>query len=186
VLVNGDAPLENLDREAWWGSLAYVPQNPRVFAGTIAENLRLAKPDAGDDALHAALGRARLLTDIERLPDGLATRIGDRGAGLSGGQVQRLALARAFLRDAKLLILDEATAHLDLETEAEIADAIADLARGRTSILIAHRLATVRRADNILVLDAGRIVESGTHDDLLARGGAYAALLGRREAACAT
>ncbi|HQT74745.1 MAG TPA: ATP-binding cassette domain-containing protein, partial [Acidiphilium sp.] len=112
--------------------------------------------------------------------------IGDGGAGLSGGQVQRLALARAFLRDARLLILDEATAHLDLETEAEIAAAIADLARGRTAILIAHRLATVCRADRILVLEGGRLAESGTHDELLARGGAYAALLGAAEAPCAT
>lgn len=186
VMVNGDTALASLDREAWWARLAYVPQTPRVFAGTIAENLRLGRPEADDAALRDALRRARLLDEIDRLPAGIETRIGDGGAGLSGGQVQRLALARAFLRDAPLLILDEATAHLDLETEAEIAAAIADLARGRTAILIAHRLATVRRADRILVLEGGRLAESGTHDELLARGGAYAALLGAAEAPCAT
>jgi ATP-binding cassette subfamily C protein CydD len=186
VLVNDDTALTALDREAWWAQLAYVPQTPRVFAGTIAANLRLARPEADDAALREALRRARLLDEIDRLPAGIETSIGDGGAGLSGGQVQRLALARAFLRDARLLILDEATAHLDLETEAEIAAAIADLARGRTAILIAHRLATVRRADRILVLEGGRLAESGTHDELLARGGAYAALLGAAEAPCAT
>ncbi len=186
VMVNGDTALASLDREAWWARLAYVPQIPRVFAGTIAENLRLGRPEADDAALRDALRRARLLDEIDRLPAGIETRIGDGGAGLSGGQVQRLALARAFLRDTPLLILDEATAHLDLETEAEIAAAIADLARGRTAILIAHRLATVRRADRILVLEGGRLAESGTHDELLARGGAYAALLGAAEAPCAT
>ncbi|HEX7389702.1 MAG TPA: thiol reductant ABC exporter subunit CydD [Acidiphilium sp.] len=189
ILIGG-VPLATLDREAWWRCLAYVPQSPRLFAGSIADNLRLAKPGADEAALRSALSRARLLEKIASLPGGLETRIGDGGEGLSGGEIQRLALARAFLKDAPVLLLDEATAHLDLETEAEIADAIADLARGRTAILIAHRLATVRRADRILVLDAGRLVESGSHATLLARGGAYAALLGAhrdvREPSCAT
>lgn len=178
VLIDGTVPLEVLDRAAWWRQLAYVPQSPRIFAGTIAENLRLAQPAAEDNALREALARAKLLDHIERLPDGLATRVGEGGAGLSGGQIQRLALARAFLKDPPILILDEATAHLDLETEAEIVDAIFDLARGRTAIVIAHRLRTVRRADQILVLAGGRVAEAGTHDALRARGGAYAALLG--------
>jgi ATP-binding cassette subfamily C protein CydD len=177
VVVNG-APLDTLDRAAWWRCLAYVPQAPRLFAGRIADNLRLAKPDATAPAMLAALARAGLRDVVMALPGGLDAMIGDGGAGLSGGQVQRLALARAFLKDAPVLILDEATAHLDLETEAELTAAIGDLVRGRTAIVIAHRLATVRHADRILVLDAGRIVESGTHAALLARGGVYAALVG--------
>lgn len=185
VLIDGALPLDRFDREAWWRGLAYVPQAPRMFAGTIANNLRLARPEADPAALRAALARARLLDVVEALPAGLETTIGEAGEGLSGGQIQRLALARAFLKDAGLLILDEATAHLDLETEAEIAETIVELARGRTAIVIAHRLATVRRADRILVLDAGRIAESGNHDALLARGGIYAALLGKiREVSC--
>lgn len=177
VVVNG-APLDTLDRAAWWRCLAYVPQAPRLFAGSIADNLRLARPDAAAAAMLAALARAGLRDVVMALPGGLDAMIGDGGAGLSGGQVQRLALARAFLKDAPVLILDEATAHLDLETEAELTAAIGDLVRGRTAIVIAHRLATVRHADRILVLDAGRIVESGTHAALLALGGVYAALIG--------
>ncbi len=177
VLIDGTSPLDALDSAAWWRQLAYVPQSPRIFAGTIAENLRLAQPAAGDQALRVALARARLLDHIERLPDGLATRVGEGGLGLSGGQAQRLALARAFLKDAPILLLDEATAHLDLETEADIVEAILDLARNRTAIVIAHRLKTVRRADHIIVLAEGRVAEAGTHDALLARRGAYAALL---------
>jgi len=176
ILVNG-VPLATFDRETWWRRLAYVPQAPRIFAGTIADNLRLARPDADETALRSACRSALLLDVIESLPQGFATRLGEGGTGLSGGEIQRLALARAFLKDAPLLILDEATAHLDLETEAMVAQAIADLVRNRTSILIAHRLATVRRADQILVMEAGRVAECGTHESLLAHGGAYAALL---------
>jgi len=178
ITINGGIALDTLDREDWWRHLAYIPQTPRLFAGTIADNLRLARPDADASAMHAALARAKLADIVADLPHGLDTMIGDAGEGLSGGQIQRLALARAFLKDAPLLVLDEATAHLDLETEAELIEAIADLARGRTTIIIAHRLATVRRADRILVLEAGRIVESGTHAALLARAGTYAALIG--------
>ena len=176
ILVNG-VPLATFDRETWWRRLAYVPQAPRIFAGTIADNLRLARPDADETALRSACRSALLLDVIESLPQGFATRLGEGGTGLSGGEIQRLALARAFLKDAPLLILDEATAHLDLETEAMVAQAIADLVHNRTSILIAHRLATVRRADQILVMEAGRVAECGTHESLLAHGGAYAALL---------
>ncbi len=176
ILIDG-VPLSVLDREAWWRQLAYVPQAPRTFAGTVAENLRLARPEADEASLREACRRALLLDVIDSLPQGLSTRLGEGGIGLSGGEIQRLALARAFLKDAPLLILDEATAHLDLETEALVAEAIADLARGRTAILIAHRLATVRRADRIVVMEDGRVAEYGTHEALVACGGAYAALL---------
>ena len=176
ILVDG-VPLASLDREAWWRRLAYVPQAPRIFSGTIAENLRLARPEAGEASLRAACRRALLLDVIEALPGGFSTKLGEGGIGLSGGEIQRLALARAFLKDAPLLILDEATAHLDLETEALVAAAIAELARGRTAILIAHRLATVRHADRIVVLEDGRVAEWGTHPVLLAKGGPYAKLL---------
>jgi ATP-binding cassette, subfamily C, bacterial CydD len=186
ILVNG-VPLASFDRESWWRDLAYVPQAPRIFSGTIAENLRLARPEADDVALARACKRALLLDVIESLPDGFTTRLGEGGVGLSGGEIQRLALARAFLKDAPLLILDEATAHLDLETEALVAEAIAELSYARTAILIAHRLATVRRAGQIIVLEVGRVAECGTHASLLARGGAYTALLKpAMEARCAT
>ena len=187
ILIGGALPLSALDPEAWWRQVAYVPQAPRVFAGTIAENLRLARPNANEGALAEAVRRNGLLGVVAALPEGFATRIGEGGIGLSGGEAQRLALARAFLKDAPVLILDEATAHLDLETEAEIAEAIAALAAGRTTVLIAHRLATVRRAEQILVMEGGRILERGAHAELLAAGGAYAALLRRAGAAtCAS
>ncbi len=189
LLIGNILPLTSVDRDAWWRLIAYVPQSPRLFAGTLAENLRLARRDADATAIRNALARARLSDDVDAMPLGIETMIGTAGSGLSAGQVQRLALARAFLKDAPILILDEATAHLDLETEAEIVETIAELARGRTSIMIAHRLATVHRADRILVLDGGRIVESGNHSALMARGGAYTRLLNiksRGATACAT
>ncbi len=185
ILVNG-VPLAALDRETWWRHLAYVPQSPRIFAGSIAENLRLGRAEADDAALREACRRARLLEVIEALPQGFSTVLGEGGYGLSGGEIQRLALARAFLKDPPLLILDEATAHLDLETESLVAESIADLVRGRTAILIAHRLATVRRANRILVMEEGRVVACGTHDALLAGSGAYAAVVGASLIAQAT
>jgi ATP-binding cassette subfamily C protein CydD len=177
VLIDGTVPLATLDREAWWRQLVYVPQSPRIFAGTIAENLRLALPTADDRALREALSRVRLLDDIQALPLGLATRIGEGGGGLSGGQIQRLALARAFLKDAPILILDEATAHLDLETEVQIADAIFDLSRGRTAIVIAHRSRTATRADQIVVLADGHVAETRADGALRAHRGAGAPVL---------
>jgi ATP-binding cassette subfamily C protein CydD len=183
ITINDDVALSALERSDWWARLAYVPQNPRLFAGSIAENVRLARPEADDAAVRAALAQARLLDAVLALPQGLATPIGEAGEGLSGGEIQRLALARAFLKDADVLILDEATAHLDAQTEAALSDAIADLARGRTAIVIAHRLATVRRAAQILVIEDGQIAETGTHAELLARGGAYAALMGAGDGA---
>ena len=178
VMVNGTTPLDEIAPEEWWRCLAYVSQAPRLFSGTIASNLRLARPDADLPALRRAAAEAAALSFIEALPRGFDTALGEGGAGLSGGQVQRLALARAFLKDAPLLILDEATANLDLETEAELVAAIARLAASRTAVVIAHRLATIEAADQILVLREGLVVEAGTHRSLAAAGGAYGGMLG--------
>lgn len=176
IILNSAHDLADIAPEAWWPMLAWVPQNPRLFHGTIAENLRLGRPEATPGELREAARLARALSFIEALPQGFDTPVGDNGAGLSGGQIQRLALARAYLKNPSLLILDEATANLDPASEAEILDAIADLAQGRTVIVIAHRLAVAKRADRILVLQDGRIVESGTHTTLLASPGPYRAL----------
>jgi ATP-binding cassette subfamily C protein CydD len=187
ILVNGAVRLDQLDPADWWRRLAYVPQAPRLFAGTVAANLRLARPGADLPALERAAMQAGALGFIEALPRGFETELGEGGAGLSGGQVQRLALARAFLKDAPLLILDEATANLDPDTEADLVAAIAALVVGRTAVVIAHRLATVERADQILVLDQGRVVEAGAHAALVAAGGIYADMLAAlRSPACAT
>jgi len=156
VLVNGQ-DLADIAPESWWGQLAWVPQNPRLFHGTIAENLRLGAPEVDEAALREAASLARALGFIEALPDGFATKVGENGAGLSGGQIQRLALARAYLKNPRVLILDEATANLDLESEQAVLDAIAELAVGRTVIVIAHRAAMVARADTVLRLEGGTL-----------------------------
>jgi ATP-binding cassette subfamily C protein CydD len=172
ILVNG-VDLASLDPEDWRRHLAWVPQSPRLFRGTLLENIRLGAPDAPLDAVREAARRAQAAGFIESLPEGYSTLVGERGAGLSGGQIQRIALARAFLRNAPLAILDEATASLDPESEAAVQVAIDALARGRTLIAVAHRLTTVERADRILVVDQGRVVESGGHAELLAQDGLY-------------
>ena len=176
IILNDTHDLADMAAEAWWPMLAWVPQTPRLFHGTIAENLRLGKPGATLEELREAAVRARALDFIEVLPDGFETNIGDGGAGLSGGQIQRIALARAWLKDAPLLILDEATANLDAESEAEILDVLVELAAGRTIVLIAHRLAVAARADQVLVLQHGRVVEAGPPALLLAGNGPYRAL----------
>jgi ATP-binding cassette subfamily C protein CydD len=172
ILVDG-VDLTRLDPEDWRRRLAWVPQAPRLFRGSLLENIRLGAPEADLAAVREAARRARADGFIEALPQGYETQVGERGAGLSGGQIQRVALARAFLRDAPLVILDEATANLDPASEALVQAGIDELARGRILFVVAHRLATVRTADRILVLDAGRVVESGDHAALLARGGLY-------------
>ena len=139
-----------------------------------------AKPEATAGELDDALRRAALAGFVESLPEGLATPVGERGVALSGGQRQRVAIARAFLRDAPVLVLDEATSNLDAESERLVHAALRDLMAHRATIVIAHRLSTVRDADKIVVMDQGRMVESGTHTELLARGGAYAHLVGRQ------
>ncbi|MBL8224653.1 MAG: ABC transporter ATP-binding protein [Chromatiales bacterium] len=162
--------------------IALVPQDPYLFYGTIADNLRLAKPDATDAELWAAAEAANIADFIRRSPAGLDTLVGERGTSLSGGQIQRLAIARALLKAAPIIVLDEPTSQIDLETESVIHEALERLTKDRTVILIAHRLKTVQSADRIVVMDAGRIVEQGPPADLAARGGVYARMVGTTRA----
>jgi ATP-binding cassette, subfamily B, bacterial len=166
-----DATLDSL-RE----SIGMVTQDAHMFHESIRSNLLYARPDATDDELTEALRGAQILPLVESLPDGLDTLVGDRGYRLSGGEKQRLAIARLLLKAPDIVVLDEATAHLDSESELAVQDALRTALTGRTSLVIAHRLSTVRDADQILVVDAGRIVERGGHDELLAAGGLYSEL----------
>ena len=175
LLVDG-IPITELDPQDLRRRIAFVPQDPVIFGATIAENLRYGRPDASDAELQAAARLAAADGFITAMADGYATRVGERGVTLSGGQRQRIAIARAILRDAPILLLDEATSALDAESETAVQAALDTLMEGRTTIVIAHRLATILKADRILVMDGGRIVEEGTHGDLVARGGLYARL----------
>jgi ATP-binding cassette subfamily C protein CydCD len=163
--------------------IALVAQDTYLFNDTLRANIRLARPGASDADVATAVERAALREFVESLPEGLDTVVGERGAQLSGGQRQRVAIARAFLKDAPVLILDEATSHLDAVSEQEVRRALDRLARGRTTVVIAHRLSTVRDADRILVFDEGRLVETGTHDALLAGSGLYRRLVARQAGA---
>jgi len=159
-----------------------VSQETYLFHGTVRDNLRFAHPSATDDEIDAAVAAARIRDLLARLPQGLDTVVGERGYRFSGGERQRLAIARTILRNPPVLVLDEATSALDVETERQVQEALDALAVGRTTIVIAHRLSTVRDADLIVVLDRGRIVERGTHAELLELGGRYAALVARDSA----
>ena len=178
VITVGDTPLQDLPVEDWRRYVSWVPQDPYLFYGTVADNIRLARPGAPPDEVAWAARQAHAHTFIEALPRGYDTLVGERGARLSGGEAQRLALARAFLKDSPLLILDEATANLDPEAESLVQDALVRLLERRTALIIAHRLATVYRADRILVMDRGHIVEEGGHQELLRREGLYRRLVG--------
>ncbi len=158
------------------GAIGIVPQEPALFSGTVRENIAYARPEAPWSDVERAARAAHAHEFIERLPAGYDTIVGERGVKLSGGQRQRVAIARAVLKDPAVLVLDEATSSLDTESERLVEDALERLLVGRTTLIIAHRLSTVRRADRLVVLDRGRVVEEGTHADLLARGGLYARL----------
>ena len=168
--------VRDLSFESIRRTVGVVTQDGHLFHDTIAANLRFAKPDATDEELWAALRSARLDGLVASLPDGLDTVVGERGYRLSGGERQRLTIARLLLAAPRVVILDEATAHLDATSEAAVQEALTAALTGRTSLVIAHRLSTVRSADQILVVEDGRIVERGRHDELLAAGGRYAEL----------
>ena len=175
ILVGGQ-PIHRIPQAALRQVISYVPQDPSMFHRSIADNIRVGQPGAGDADVQRAARLAHAAEFIEALPAGYKTLVGERGVKLSGGQRQRIAIARAILKDAPILILDEATSSLDSESEALIQDALWTLLAGRTAIVIAHRLSTVRRMDELIILDGGRIAERGTHDELLAGGGIYAVL----------
>ena len=179
VLVDGQ-DVSHCTQQSLRRQVAYVPQEALLFHRSIRENIAYGKPDATDEEVRRAAEEANALEFIERLPDGFDTMVGERGVKLSGGQRQRVAIARAILVDAPILVLDEATSALDSESEALVQGALENLMRGRTSIVVAHRLSTVASLDRIVVLAHGEVVEDGTHHELVERGGEYASLWNRQ------
>lgn len=169
-------PLTELRRETFRAAIALVSQDPVIFAASARENIRFGRPDATDAEVEEAAKAAAAHEFLSALPKGYDTYVGERGLMLSGGQKQRIAIARAILRDAPILLLDEATSALDAESERAVQDAVTRLSEGRTTLIVAHRLATVKQADRILVFEAGKIAAEGTHDSLVAQGGLYARL----------
>jgi ATP-binding cassette subfamily B protein len=178
VTIDG-VDVRDMSFDALAAAVGVVSQETYLFHASVADNLRFAKPSATDDELVAAARVAQIHDHLMSLPDGYDTVVGERGYRFSGGEKQRLAIARAVLRNPPILVLDEATSALDTQTEQAVQEAIDALSAGRTTITIAHRLSTIRDADEIIVLDGGEIAERGTHDELLARGGRYAALVNR-------
>jgi ATP-binding cassette subfamily B protein len=175
ILLDG-ADLRHCEPQQLRRAVALVPQDPVIFATSVTDNVRFGRPEASMDEVRSACVAAHALEFIEHLPQGFETDLGERGVKLSGGQRQRIAIARALLADRPILLLDEATSSLDAESERHVAQALEQLARGRTTLVIAHRLATVRNADRIIVLERGRIHAVGTHQALLRENGLYAHL----------
>jgi ATP-binding cassette, subfamily B, bacterial len=179
VLIDG-VDLRHMRLDALRRNISMVLQDVFLFNGSVRENIRFGKPDATDEEVMAAARVANAHDFITQMPQGYDTEIGERGVKLSGGQKQRISIARAVLKDAPILILDEATSAVDTETEAQIQQALERLMQGRTAIVIAHRLSTIRNADQILVLDGGRIVEQGRHTQIMNGQGLYAQLVKRQ------
>jgi ATP-binding cassette subfamily B protein len=175
VKVDG-IDLKQLSRETFRKNIAVVPQDPIIFAMSAIENIRFGRPDASDEDVISAAKAASAHDFITNLPSSYQTFVGERGVMLSGGQKQRIAIARAILRDAPILLLDEATSALDSENELAVKTAVEALSKNRTTLVVAHRLATVKKADRIIVLNQGKVVATGTHEELLANGGLYARL----------
>jgi ATP-binding cassette subfamily C protein CydD len=168
-----DTPIDRCTLDSWHNQIAWVPQHPYLFNASLKENLLLARKDASVEELGEAIRNAGLETFIASLPEGLDTMIGEQGTRLSGGESQRLSLARAFLKDAPVLMLDEPTSHTDPLLEASLRVTMKRLTKGKTTIIIAHRLETIENADQILVLEGGTIVQSGTGDELMHTAGYY-------------
>jgi ATP-binding cassette subfamily B protein len=179
VRIDGQ-DLRCVTQESLRSALGLVPQDVVLFNDTLRYNIAYGRPEATQDELNQAASRAQLLHFIESLPQGWDTRVGERGLKLSGGEKQRVGIARVVLKDPTILILDEATSSLDSGTEAEVQDALEEASRGRTTLVVAHRLSTIANADQIVVLDAGRVVERGTHAALIAKDGLYAGLWKRQ------
>ena len=172
ITIDGN-PIHDIPLEEWHRQISWVPQHPYLFNATLRENILLARPEASAEEMEHALKKTGLTSFIKTLPDGLETMIGEEGARLSGGEAQRVALARAFLKNAPLLVLDEPTSHTDPELEAALRRSIQELMRGRTTVIIAHRLETIRSAEQIIVVSGGKITQCGTHEELIANGGFY-------------
>ena len=179
----GGANVKDIDKSELMDTVSFVFQNSRLIKGSILDNVRMGKPNATDGEVLAALSAAQCMDIIEKFPDGVHTVIGSQGVYLSGGETQRLAIARAMLKDAPIIILDEATSSVDPENEDELQRAIEALTHDKTIIMIAHRLKTVRNADQILVLDNAHIVQRGTHAELIQQKGLYADFVSARQEA---